>query len=470
MQAAETTLPPRSPPTASLTLQSPPMSTAVVLALIATLIALVAAYFIVSAKPTPEETGPTEEEKAAAAAAAAAEAAAAKKRLRNRKKTQARSKAFTNNGQASKKSKKKRNAPTPKHARFVNFVKGHTAAVSNFSISPDGQFIAVACSDRSLRLTRLSGVLQKNSSPLFIAAKTGFRTISACTWAPTSAGLIVLGVDEDASISLYKCKRSDTESKASGAKYELKELKKRQFQADLEELPKLIAMDQAGREPNIVVAAGEKKLTIKVFSKDGTTLSALRPKATGLQASQSCVAVSIDCRFVAVAIGGTAALIHEVDKSSKLTRDSIMSAHGAHTKPLTGLAFGGRALAVRHSDVDRLVTTSRDGTWALWNIDVEYQFNVEPKLLYQSEVLCDTGLDHISISADGSRVAVAAGNSVWLFALSGGGINAAGEIQLLDTLSGVHVSPVTGLEFMPDQQILAVACADCKVIYMWNAA
>lgn len=52
----------------------------------------------------------------------------------------------------------------------------------------------------------------------------------------------------------------------------------------------------------------------------------------------------------------------------------------AHSKGVTCLAFA--------SDSSRAVTASKDGTWAVWNLQVRYHLNEDPKLLSQQSQVC----------------------------------------------------------------------------------
>lgn len=52
----------------------------------------------------------------------------------------------------------------------------------------------------------------------------------------------------------------------------------------------------------------------------------------------------------------------------------------AHSKQVACLAFS--------TDSMKAVTASKDGTWAVWNLDVRYHLNEDPKLLLQSHQVC----------------------------------------------------------------------------------
>jgi WD40 repeat protein len=110
-------------------------------------------------------------------------------------------------------SKKKKLAP-PKHPRFVGWVKGHSSNVLSCAISPDGQFFAASCNDRSLRVTRLSDCLkipgQRNTGsnpPMYMSTPTNYTTLSAICWVGKNSGAIVVGVqDSDRHCCYFRCK------------------------------------------------------------------------------------------------------------------------------------------------------------------------------------------------------------------------------------------------------------------------
>ena len=62
-----------------------------------------------------------------------------------------------------------------------------------------------------------------------------------------------------------------------------------------------------------------------------------------------------------------------------------------------------------HGDIDRALTCSLDGTFALWKIDVQHKFNEDAVKLFQSDSV-GHGLHCIAVSPNGKAVAVAGGS------------------------------------------------------------
>jgi len=473
-------------------------------------------------------------------------------------------------------SKKKKLSP-PKHRRFAGWIKGHGSGIVSCAISPDGQFFAAACGDRTLRITRINDCLkipgQPNSTvqtPLYMSTSTNFTTLTSLCRVGSNAGAIVIGVQEsDRCAVFYKCKpkqkdlnsgsRSGLGQSASNAaaaaaektnleeelkelttfysalskklsndkyvtnapkniveserkkkletenainvrkekirilikmkkdtksndfKYEIKQLTKKSIQTNLLDTCRFIAIDQtysgAGQQPNLVLGFSDGSTSSRnvVYSLDGKEMTAFRSKpGTSVGKVGSCFATSKDCKMVAVSLCSDAVSIHKHEASTGMSRKPVMSLAGCHNQMVTDVVLGGRACSSNHNDTDRAILCSRDGTWSLWKIDVQYKFDEEPIMLYQSEKLSTGGLTKIAISPNGKCVAVAGGtngNELWIWSMRDAGIHDKGTIELIEKIDVGHAEgAISHLQFGPDSTYCTVAASGSKVVYLWSVS
>ena len=78
-----------------------------------------------------------------------------------------------------------------------------------------------------------------------------------------------------------------------------------------------------------------------------------------------------------------------------------------------------------------MATISKDGTWRLWDTDIEYAKGQEPYLL-QTGTYTHSGPAIIALSSDGRTIGVAVGTSLYMYD--------ANTARLEQTFTNVHTS------------------------------
>lgn len=108
--------------------------------------------------------------------------------------------------------------------------------------------------------------------------------------------------------------------------------------------------------------------------------------------------VSPDSRFVSVASMQCDSKLWEVANGKegfKVTPKSVMELTGrsggggatGHSAAVHCVDFGGCSPNVLSTETKDAATASKDGTCKVWNVDVRYKFNEDPKCRYKSMML-----------------------------------------------------------------------------------
>lgn len=106
-----------------------------------------------------------------------------------------------------------------------------------------------------------------------------------------------------------------------------------------------------------------------------------------------------------------------------------------------------------------MATVSKDGTWKLWDTDVEYKKQQDPYLL--RTVCCQASQgSRIALSPDARVVAISSGYDVAMFDAATG--------QLEEEFHGIHSQEITDLRFDGNGRYLA-CCGDRAIRILHNA-
>lgn len=106
-----------------------------------------------------------------------------------------------------------------------------------------------------------------------------------------------------------------------------------------------------------------------------------------------------------------------------------------------------------------MVTVSKDGTWKLWNTDVEYKKQQDPYLLRTVPCASSEG-SLAALSPDGRVVAISNGCNVALYNATTG--------ELEEEMTNVHSEEIADLRFDTTGRFL-VSCGDKAIRVFHNA-
>ena len=297
--------------------------------------------------------------------------------------------------------------------RERNHLEGHTDTVNTVSFSPDGELIATASSDETVK------IWSKEGKQLYTLAGKHEHTDEIRSVTFSADGKLIATASKDNTVKVWQRngKFIQTLTGHNDLVWSVRFSPDRKSLAASSEDGRVIIWSLEGKKPQIFKAHDKAVLSIS-FSPDSKVL------ATG-----------------------------SFDNTVKLWRRNRNGLY--NRKPLTITDHDDAVFSVSFSPDGKLIATgSKDKTVKLWKLDgTRYQtLGTDDHEIHQSTVTS------ISFSPDGQTLASAsADNTVKLWNRNG---------QLLETLTG-HENTVWSVNFSPDSQTLASASAD-KTVKLWS--
>jgi WD40 repeat protein len=199
----------------------------------------------------------------------------------------------------------------------------------------------------------------------------------------------------------------------------------------------------------LATTSGAEDTLIHIWSPKGQLLFTTQTN----QVVNVGLALSPDGRFLSASTHMSAAKLWEA-KYHKETKafeklEPIGSLKG-HRRSINGICFG--------PDSKTAATTSADGTWRLWNLDVRYQDQEDPKELICVQVDEKRRLGPIRISPNRNVVALLVDADIMFYTIGG---------KHLTTIENAHRSGVNGLSFSSKGKFMAT-CGHDNHIKIWK--
>ncbi|XP_001636604.2 transducin beta-like protein 2 isoform X4 [Nematostella vectensis] len=346
------------------------------------------------------------------------------------------------NGTKSAKGKKRNQSQgVMNHRRQFAALKGHTSEVLDLDFSLNGKLLASTSQDRTVRLWSVKDFKEKEHK--YVRANVDFDHATKVNFSPDSRAFITALANGN-TIRVFKVskKKDGTGTTITG-----------EFDFPVRHKAEIINIAVASNGKYIMSCS--KDTTIIIWDLKGEVLATLDT----LQINNSFSALSPCGRFVASAGFTPDVKLWEVkfNKSDAFEQVSRAMELKGHTAGIYHFSFS--------ADSKRMATVSKDSTWRVWDIDVEYTKQQDPALLMTGiyDASCNM-YDNmlISISPDAYVTAISMGRCIALFNTENG--------NLEELLQDVHGDTITAIAWHPSSRYLASAGGSDRQIRVWHNA
>ncbi|XP_037068424.1 transducin beta-like protein 2 [Pollicipes pollicipes] len=333
---------------------------------------------------------------------------------------------------ASKPKKKPEKAPPHRdskfkfsHAWLSSSLKGHNENVLDMSFSPNGKYLASCSSDRSVLLWQTRHFAEREHKSTRVNVEYDHAT--GVSWSPDNHALLVAKFNENR-LQVYKLSK-----KPDGV------LGNPQVALTFDKLDDdpLVGSGISSSGRYVMSCSEHGRLT--VFDLKGAVLAGTDTRQVTVHAAR----ISPCGRFIMSAGFTPDVKVWEVvftrsGEFDKLSRAFELKGHTSGVLDISATP-----------DSFRMATVSKDGTWRLFNTNVEYRIGQDPQLMQSAE--CGDGgtATRVAVAPDCSTVAVASRADVRLFS--------AETAELMATVAALHTGPITSLLFDPTSRYLLTA-------------
>ncbi|XP_017625275.1 uncharacterized protein LOC108468919 [Gossypium arboreum] len=356
------------------------------------------------------------------------------------------------------------------HPLDLNTLKGHADSVTGMCFSSDGRNLATACADGVVRVFKLDDASSKSFKFLRINVPLGGHAV-AVAFADDSSSIVVASQTlTGCSLYMYgeeNPKKGSTDSNQQ-SKLPLPQVKwehhKIHDKQAILTLTGATASYGTGDGSAIIASCSEGTDILLWHGRTGKVLGHVDTN----QLKNTMATISPNGRFLAAAAFTADVKIWEIvyakDGSVKEVLN-VMQLKG-HKSAVTWLCFSPNS--------EQIITTSKDGSIRVWNINVRYHLSEDPKTLKVFPIpLHDPSgsalhYDRLSLSPDGKILAATRGPTLQWLCLETG--------KVLDTAEKAHDGDITWITWSPktmplgNEQVVILATASVdKKVKMWAA-
>ncbi|CAM0878193.1 unnamed protein product [Alopecurus aequalis] len=355
------------------------------------------------------------------------------------------------------------------HHLDLNTLRGHTDGVTALAFSDDACNLATVCADGAVRVFRIDDVSSKSFKILKINLPAGAHPTAMAFSEGASSVVVAAQALLGSSLYMY----ADVSAPPTGGSKQLGKLSPPEIKWDHKKihgkesvlnLAAARATHGTGDGSTIVISCSEAT-DIKIWhGKSGKELGTVDTN----QLKNNMADISPNGRFIAAAAFTADVKVWEIvySKDSSVKEvDRVMQLKG-HKSAVTSLCFT--------PDSEKIITASKDGTIRVWNINVRYQLDEDPKTLKVFAIpLHDAKgsaclYNHMGISPDGKILAVTSGSTLqWLCAETG---------AVLDTAEKAHEGDIACIAWAPRAipnggvpAFVLATCGDDKKVKLWLA-
>uniref|UniRef100_A0A1A7Z2N7 Transducin (Beta)-like 2 n=1 Tax=Iconisemion striatum TaxID=60296 RepID=A0A1A7Z2N7_9TELE len=318
---------------------------------------------------------------------------------------------------------------------LASSLKGHSGNVTCLDFSSNGKYLASCADDRTVRIWSTKDFLEREHKCL--RANVDLDHATLVRFSPDSRAFITWLANGD-TIRIFKMIKKDDGTF--------------NFKAASEDFPrkhKASIINIGIAETGKFIMSASTDTTIHIWDLKGELLASINTN----QMTNSYAAVSPCGRFVASCGFTPDVKVWEVCFGKGGEFREV-----ARAFDLKGHSAGVHAFAFSNNS-HRMVTVSKDGTWKLWNTDVEYKKQQDPYLLKTVPCSSSDG-SRVALSPDGRVVAISDGCNIAMYDAATG--------KLEKELHGVHSENISDLRFDINSRFLV--CSGDKAIRVFHNA
>lgn len=326
------------------------------------------------------------------------------------------------------------------HPLLLASLKGHTGAVAGVDVSSNGKLVATCSEDRSVRLWNVKDFAQKDHKYTRINVEYDYP--SCISVSPDSRAFIV-GLGTEHLIRVFKIHKTkkDDGSVQTSCSFE--------FDFPKEHKQELIAVGISSTGKFIMSA--DKGTQVVIWTTKGDILD----RIDTLLIYNSYVCIS-PCGNLVAACGFTPDVKFwhiGFNKSNEFTQVTKTLGLKGHSDRVLSFSFT--------NDSKRIVTISKDQTWKVWDVDVEFLKGQDAYLIHTGSFGYEDDLPyHVALSPDYFTVAISFGHSIQLFN--------ANTQALEETLQAIHQADICALLWLADSKQLVSSGGCDKSIRVWH--
>jgi len=345
------------------------------------------------------------------------------------------------------KKKKQKAAPKVKLADRVevaSVLKGHTGNVTGAAFSPNGKHLATISEDRTLRMWPIKDFGGKGIKNIQFNIELDHASHVNFT---QDGRACVVGLAAARRLRILKV---DVKGRTCESKGEIPEPGTKAWPGDVLGCGIHAANPTDRFSGCSYVASATNGTTIEFRTIKGDLMESIDTKNGGT----STLSMSPDGRFVAVCGYTGSAKVWAAPRSLGDKASRAFNC-GAHTASVYHCAFS--------DDTTVMVTVSKDKTWKLWNINIEYDRGADPKMLAEGNFDDRMEGAFVAVSPDKRVVAIVSGPQLTLFSVRTG--------EALQTISDAHAgSRCTSVDFDAEGKYVVTTATEKQVVVWHNTA
>ncbi|KAG5284732.1 hypothetical protein AALO_G00029870 [Alosa alosa] len=321
------------------------------------------------------------------------------------------------------------------HPLLASSLKSHNSSVTCIDFSSNGKYLASCADDRTVRIWSTKDFMDRDHRCLRANVELDHATL--VRFSPDSRAFITWLANGD-TIRIFKMTKKEDGTFI--------------FKANPEDFPqrhKANVINIGIAETGKFIMSASSDTTILVWDLKGEVLASINTN----QMTNSYASISPCGRFIASCGFTPDVKVWEVCFAKSGEFKEVVRAFDlkGHSAGVHSFAFS--------NDSRRMATVSKDGTWKLWDTDVEYKKQQDPYLLRTVPCKSSEG-SRIALSPDARVVAVSSGCDIAMF-------NAAtGELE--EEFQGVHSEEINNMKFDINGRFL-VSSGDRAIRVFHNA-